>query len=233
MNIEDIKSIAAPLVVCAATDRDIVNLTAQSLAEADVLELRVDMFSDISLPHVIDIFKSARKRFGKPIIATVRDINEGGEREIPDRLNIYKAIIPFADMVDAEINSGSLLEDLKALCKTNKKILLGSYHNFECTPENAFLENILAIADRAAVDIAKIALMPKDKDDMIRLLLFTLMHKDRGIITMSMGDIGLPSRVFGAVFGSLMTYGYVNHPSAPGQLSISELMDIFKRLKLR
>ncbi|MBI3592233.1 MAG: type I 3-dehydroquinate dehydratase [Nitrospirae bacterium] len=53
------------------------------------------------------------------------------------------------------------------------------------------------------------------------------------MITIAMGEKGLPSRVFSPICGSLITYGYVNHPSAPGQLSASELMYIFRRLKVR
>jgi 3-dehydroquinate dehydratase-1 len=79
----------------------------------------------------------------------------------------------------------------------------------------------------------KIAVMAEDREDLIRLLTFTLRHRDEGIITMSMGDRGLPSRVFTPLFGSLITYGYVSHPSSPGQLSVSELMYIFRRLKIR
>jgi 3-dehydroquinate dehydratase type I len=75
--------------------------------------------------------------------------------------------------------------------------------------------------------------MPNNKEDMLRLIEFTLKHRKDPIITMSMGEIGLPTRIFNPILGSLITYGYINTPSAPGQLSIREISQIFKMLKVR
>jgi 3-dehydroquinate dehydratase-1 len=222
-----------PLIAGVLTDTDVVAINRDSLNPVDIIELRVDMFENISLAHIENTFKTAKENLKKTLIATVRNIKEGGQREIAERLSIYKTVIPYADVIDVEINSEDVFAEAKNLCSTYKKLLIGSYHNFDFTPDGGILDNIVARGKELGADIVKIAAMAKDREDLIRLAFLTQRHKESGIITMSMGDKGLPSRVFNPIFGSLITYGYINHPSAPGQLSVSELMYIFRRLKIR
>ncbi|MCL0040029.1 type I 3-dehydroquinate dehydratase [Thermodesulfovibrionales bacterium] len=222
-----------PLITGVLTDSDIPNINQDLLIPADLIELRIDMFDDVSAEHVGNAFKICRNNFKKPLIATVRDIKEGGQREIKDRLGLYSAAAPFSDAIDVEIDSGDIWEEVKMLCSTHKRLLIGSYHNFHATPDGKFLDDIVSKGKDIGADIVKVAAMAKDREDLISLLTFTLRHRDNGIITMSMGDKGLPSRVFSPLLGSLMTYGYISHPSAPGQLSVNELMYIFKKLNIR
>jgi 3-dehydroquinate dehydratase-1 len=224
---------AQPLIAAALTDTDVLNLGREAACPADILELRVDMFSALSPEHLRMIFGTAREKFGKPLLATVRDIAEGGRKEIDNRPDIYRLVIPLSEAVDVELNAGGLLRDVRQLCSANHKPLIGSYHNFTATPDDMFLDAVTSRGRASGVDIVKIAAMPATRDDMTRLMLFTLKHREKGMITMSMGETGLPSRVFGFLFGSLITYGYVTKPSAPGQLSIAELSDILNRLRLR
>ncbi len=222
-----------PRIAGVLTDADVLTMKEESLGPLDIIELRVDMFDTISPDHVEKIFRRAREAFKKPIIATVRALHEGGQREITDRLGLYRAALPFSDAVDVEMSSEDTLARVKEDLRKHTSLLIGSYHNFESTPDVPFLETMVAKADRWGVDIVKIAAMAQKRDDMIRLLLFTDKYRERGLITMSMGDTGLLSRVVGPFFGSLITYGYVNRPSAPGQLSVLELADFFRRLQAR
>ena len=67
----------------------------------------------------------------------------------------------------------------------------------------------------------------------MRFIDFALRNRDKGLITISMGEKGLPSRIFTPLLGSPITFGYINTASAPGQLSVQEMMSIFKKLKMR
>ncbi len=230
---ENLKLGKMPLIACALNDSDVKTITVDSLSPADLVELRVDMFENVSVNHVEEIFKIAKEKFKKPIIATVRDVKEGGQKEITDRLVIYRAVISFCDLMDVEINSDDTIAEVKKMCRNCKKVMIGSYHNFEIVPDIDSLDNIFLKGKSLGVDIIKIAAMANNNDDLIRLATFTLKHRGEWLITMAMGDIGLPSRIINPIFGSLITYGYVSRPSAPGQLSISELMDIFRLLKIR
>src|SRR5208282_882066 len=222
-----------PLIAGVLRDSDVFGLGPEHVDSADIIELRVDMFDSFEPQHVEQVFRTAREKFGKPLIATIRDIKEGGRKEIQDRPAMYRLVIPFADAVDVELLAGDLMMQARDLCIDNKRLLIGSYHNFESTPSDNFLEELIATGRRNGADVVKIAVTATEEDDFIRLMLLTLRHKSEGVITISMGDKGLPSRVFSPLFGSLITYGSINEPTAPGQLSAVEVMDTFRKLKIR
>lgn len=231
--IGNIKLGEKPLIAGVLTDVDIPVINMDYLGSADLLELRVDMFETLSLKHIENVFYNARDRFRKPIIATVRDIKEGGQREIKNRLEIYRVVAPISDIIDVELGSEDIFAEIKKICEGEKKVLIGSYHNFEVTPDEDYLEKIIVKGRNAGADIIKIAAMTNDREDLIRLMLLNLKYRDNRLITISMGRDGLSSRVLNPVLGSLITYGYINHPSAPGQMSVSEIMYILRRLKIR
>ncbi len=220
-----------PQIACVLNDRDVINIDNNSIAKADLIELRIDMFEDITIENIKKTFDIAKDRFGKPIIATVRDTQEGGQKAIADRFSIYEAILPLTDFVDVEITSEVLFKRVTSII--DNRSLIGSYHNFDHAPNDEFLEGIASKGWALGADIIKIAVTARDKSDLIRLLLFTLRHRDSGIITMCMGEEGLPSRIIAPIFGSLITYGYVTKPSAPGQLSINQLSEILSLLNIR
>ncbi len=222
-----------PLIAGVMTDSDVFTVATNYMSSTDLIELRVDMFDNLAIEHVEHIFRTAREKFKKPIIATVRDTKEGGQKWISDRSAIYKAVIPFADLIDIEINSEELFSEISSHCANLRKLLIGSYHNFQETPDDDFLEQIISKGKGLGADIIKIAAYAKNADDMIRLLVFTHKHKHDAVITMSVGDKGSPSRIVSPLFGSLFTYGYIRQPSAPGQLSVNELIYILRRLKMR
>ena len=76
--------------------------------------------------------------------------------------------------------------------------------------------------------------MPQTTADVITLLDATQemyhKHADRPLITMSMGSLGVVSRVSGATFGSSATFGAAKKASAPGQVSVDELRSILEVL---
>ena len=70
--------------------------------------------------------------------------------------------------------------------------------------------------ETAGADALKIAVTPADAADVARLLRVTA--ETAPVITLSMGDLGLVSRLTGAVFGSALTFATPgDRPSAPGQ----------------
>jgi 3-dehydroquinate dehydratase-1 len=53
---------------------------------------------------------------------------------------------------------------------------------------------------------------------------------DTPLITMSMGDLGMISRIAGGIFGSDLTFGSGGKTSAPGQIPMDELRAAMKIL---
>jgi 3-dehydroquinate dehydratase-1 len=221
-----------PLIAGALNDKDVNNLELSSVSPADLVELRVDMFEDIAPSHVEHVFRKAKEKFRKPVIATIRDRREGGVKDLPDRAEVYSLVARHSEIIDIEIGSEEIFKRVRNMAHW-KGLLIGSYHNFGYTPEDEALEEIVSKGRESGADMVKIATTAQDRDDLLRLIVLTLRHREHGIITISMGDEGLPSRIFTPLCGSLITYGFVTHPTAPGQLSISELLYIFRRLRIR
>ncbi|HMK61241.1 MAG TPA: type I 3-dehydroquinate dehydratase [Dissulfurispiraceae bacterium] len=222
-----------PLIAGILTDRDYLAVDSDVMDSVDIVELRVDMFDSIETGHVKNVFREVRARYNKPIIATVRDVREGGAKEIRDRAGLYRIVVPMADLVDVEIQFGDLISEARKLCSTFKKLLIGSYHNFDATPDAADLGKVVERGKGFGADIVKIAVKANSNDDLLRLIKFAMKHPDKRLITISMGDKGLPSRIFTPLLGSPITFGYINTASAPGQLSVREMMAIFRKLNMR
>ena len=219
-----------PAIAVVMQDEDVLSVPPDRLKGADLIELRVDMFKN---PHRYkEIFSMAKSKYELPILCTVRAVNEGGRREIKDRLKIYLEIADYCSFFDIEIFSEEC-EDLRKITRQRNITLIGSYHNFNCTPEEKALESIFQRGRAIGVDILKIATMVNSRADLERLLLFTLKHKDEGIIVIGMGQKGVPSRVVNPIFGSLLTYASLNEASAPGQINLKEMVYIFERLEIR
>ena len=86
---------------------------------------------------------------------------------------------------------------------------------------------------------SKMAVMPNSTEDVLTLLEATdelyREEKDMVIVTMSMGSMGLISRLGGGVFGSTMTFGARNElgASAPGQIEVGKLKIILNIIENR
>ena len=91
------------------------------------------------------------------------------------------------------------------------------------------LGRTFAAAERLGADVAKVAVMPSDAQDVLALLAAT----DRArqtlsipLISMSMGGVGSLSRIMGWVYGSAATFAVGQTSSAPGQIAIEDLRTV-------
>jgi 3-dehydroquinate dehydratase/shikimate dehydrogenase len=96
-----------------------------------------------------------------------------------------------------------------------------SFHDFEHTPP---LPQRLVRARRGEADAIKIAARALTISDSVRLL--RLAHASNDIVSVPMGEIGLPARLLALREGSALAYAPVSDATAPGQVSLRE----FKRL---
>lgn len=221
----------------------IVGTTKESIVEKinsfkelkiDCVEWRVDFFDDVfNTKSVLDTLKCLRIGLpNTPIVFTFRTKREGGEKEISMKaytaLNKAVADSGNADIIDIEIFSGDevVKENIKNIHNTNV-FVVGSNHDFFKTPDKDDIIARLVKMQKLEADICKIAVMPKCTYDVLTLLAATnemyTKYADRPIITVSMGPMGIISRLSGELFGSAMTYGTVGEKSAPGQVPLKEL----------
>ncbi len=213
-----------PVIAAALSDDNIRLLRPGDLNAVDLIELRVDMFRNLSEDYVKSVFYQARKRFTKPLLCTIRLKSEGGRRAIDEdmRHTLFKALIPLTDIVDIEILS-SLFCDVVKFSHSLKKPVIASHHDLKKTPKDDIFLKMLTEAKKVSADITKLAFKANTMNDVSRLLRFTMDHKRENIVTISLGCRGRLSRIINPLFGSLITYGYIGKPKADGQLHVKEL----------
>lgn len=215
-----------PKVVASVTSRDDAR-EAASLG-ADLVEIRVDLAAGDPQALVRNVYRTV----DCPIIVTIRSDYEGGKfaGSEDERLELFKALAPYAGFIDVELRAPQV-EQLTATVKGTDAVPIVSYHDFEGTPPDA---EMLSIIDRCLAKgaIAKLAVTPHDMTDVLRLLEVTLVSK-RPVCTISMGSLGMHSRIVAPVYGSLLTYGYVRRPVAPGQIRVDRILEGLKILGLR
>lgn len=196
---------------------------------ADLLEVRVDSFADLDPATLAENLKKLKKISGLPIILTVRSRKEGGVRPLSDRTRaaLFDALIPYSDMIDIELSSSGIMENVVNSAKRNGKTVIISHHNFKTTPGDGALRNIIEKSRKKGADIVKVAAHARSLDDLKRLAGVLLGADD--LIIIAMGSIGAASRVFFPMLGSLITYGSITGSTAPGQLTLKEIKEEFKK----
>lgn len=228
------------LPIIASTKEDILSEAKDvSKSSADIIEWRADFYEDVmNLDKVLQtIEEMAVILEDKPILFTFRTKAEGGEKYID---TLYYKILLGAVMkqgkvaaVDVELFIGEgILEDMSQKAKQYGCVVIASNHDFDKTPDKEeIVSHLIAMKEKGA-DVSKIAVMPRCSKDVLTLLCATEEAKrsceDITLITMSMGQMGVISRIGGGVFGSAMTFGAKTKElsSAPGQVEVTELQSI-------
>lgn len=202
-------------------------------SEPDVIEWRADFFSRLAeTDEVITVIEYIKEQTDIPLLFTIRSEKEGGEKislSESDKVELLEVLCKktAVDFIDYEVmNERQFVERVRnAVSKYNKEIIL-SYHHFSKTPSNEELVKIGSLMEFYGADVAKLAVMPQVKSDVDRLLTVTRELDELleiPVITMSMGELGVISRVVGWSFGSRLTFAVVVESSAPGQVPIRKL----------
>ena len=192
---------------------------------------------------------------GAPVLLTCRTTAEGGRAQLDDAS--YGALLrsvldELADWaperrpaaIDVEVQRGCLPQ----VCAQAHELgidVVASFHDFEATPADEVLEEVLARMAREGADLAKIAVWPTSAHDVARLLgvcaRATAGAGERSglgvpVAAMSMGALGAVSRVAPA-FGTALTFAVVPdeqgqaRASAPGQLPIQDVRRCLELLR--
>lgn len=193
---------------------------------------------------------------GAPVLLTCRTAAEGGRARLDDAS--YGALLRsvldgLADWaperrpvaIDVEVQRGCLPQ----VCTQAHGLgidVVASFHDFEATPADEVLEEVLTRMAREGADLAKIAVWPTGADDVARLLgVCARATADAGegtglgvpVAAMSMGALGAVSRVAPA-FGSALTFAVVPdeqgqaRASAPGQIPIQDVRRCLELLQV-
>ena len=189
-------------------------------AFCDIIEVRLDK---MRLPR--DWLKrcAALQSEGKPVLLTIRLKAEGGEWENDDqrRLQLYEQGLEELAAIDVELSS-VICRDAARAARRLKKASIISFHDFGQTPP---LPKLCALVEKAhdIGSIAKISTMIRSEADVEVLRLLLRRRWEKPLCVIGMGRAWSKTRVLFATLGSCLTYGYLDRPTAPGQMSAREL----------
>lgn len=232
-----IPKICVPIV--GKTRAEIVEYGARiAKLDVDVAEWRADWYEDIfDFSGTEETLKALREVLGnKLLLFTFRTSREGGEKVIGTRDYIdllgKAAQSGCVDLIDTEAateNSG-VQRIVETARRWDVKVMASS-HDFKKTPPKKQIVERLYRMHEMGADIAKIAVMPTRKKDVLTLLEAAQIASEyahKPIVTISMGKLGVISRLCPETFGCAMTFGSLGRASAPGQIDAEELRTVLE-----
>lgn len=203
---------------------------------ADLIEIRLDYMGADLLENMPGLRETIRT-CSVPLIATNRHRGQGGVCVLDENLRI-KSLLEAAEIgfkyVDVELDTPGL-RDVIGQIKARGAEVIVSHHIFTHTPPDRELREIVGRQIEAGADICKVATMARDPLDSIRCLVFTYkMSRKVKLVCLAMGEMGLLSRVLAPAFGALFTYASLGKgfETAPGQITIGEIKEIYRRMML-
>lgn len=211
--------IVVPIIPRSIEEVEAIDL--ERLAEADLIEWRADY---LPKEEILKVAPAVFEKFlGWEVIFTLRTSREGGKIELTNEeyVGIIKEVAAHyqPDFIDFEYYSYQ--EVFEQMLDFPNLVL--SYHNFEETPEN-YLE-IMSELTSLSPAVVKIAVMAETEQDVLDVMNYTrgfkTLNAEQAYATISMGDLGILSRIAGQVTGSCWTFASLDEASAPGQISLA------------
>lgn len=199
---------------------------------ADIVELRLDSIPGRLHDRSLELCRQLEADHAE-VLVTIRLKAEGGDwgRNDHSRLGLFQRALDVASFVDVEESSTIVREVVREAHARGKKVVV-SYHNHRSTPDLGRLVNMVRRCCAMKADIVKIATMINSTRDHLILHELLASRSQRALCVIGMGAMGISTRTYFPAIGSCLAYGYLDTPSAPGQLSCGQLRE-FLRLACR
>ena len=167
-------------------------------------------------------------------LVTFRSKAEGGEREIRSEAYVsfckVAALSRQADLLDVELSAGEdVCNEIIRTAEAAGVYTVISSHFFTHTPPSEQIWALFQKMEESGGSILKLAVMPQSRQDVLRLMQVGQEYAaktDRPLILISMGKLGMVSRLAGELTGSCITFGTSGEASAPGQIDAQTLEQI-------
>jgi 3-dehydroquinate dehydratase-1 len=218
----------APQVVGVVSQADTLARLAIGVGHVcDIVEVRLDILGSTA-PRWLDHAKAIEAQ-GFPVVVTIRLNSEGGQWTETDaaRLPLFETALENLSAADIELRS-SLLSEVSALARRRKRALIISYHDFAKTPPLGELRQIMWKAATHGT-VVKIATLTQTETELAALRELLSEKCPVSLCVLGMGPLGPRTRLEFPKLGSCLTYGYLDVPVAPGQVSARELMQQLRR----
>ena len=222
-------NLSGSLVVGAVHTRAGLHLAAGlGKRDVDLIEIRVDALADC-MAGVRRLLEKA----SLPVLVTVRHPAEGGigNLSVKRRRELFRELLPAASLIDVELRSVVALREEIACARERGIRVVVSDHHFRRTPTLAEMRERRKRGFAAGADIFKLACLTDGAGSVARLLDFASESKAGPVAVMGMGRMGQVSRLVLACAGSILNYGYLDKPNAPGQWEARELRGLLRLLE--
>ncbi len=235
--IDPMTKLCVPIMVDSA-EQALADANAAQAAGADLVELRLDRFTDDR-----DAAANLINDCPLPTIVTIRPEWEGGDYDGDDAQRI--AFIEYLGTTctgpayfDIELatydRSANLRQKVMLVVDhedqprpTDTGLILSS-HDFNRRPPDLY-RRIKAMTDFGSCRVVKLAWYARSlRDNLEAFEIIRDRHKPT--IALCMGELGLMSRVLAKKFGALLTFAAIDddHGTAPGQPTIAELKTLYR-----
>jgi 3-dehydroquinate dehydratase-1 len=208
--------------VCAAITENNPAGIRQVAPIVDFFEVRIDL--------VGSGWRELAAGLEKPWIACNRRAEEGGSWQGSESGRIdelLSAIKLGPAMIDIELASPDVTSVIREV--NDRAECLLSYHDLKGTPPLDELKGIIEKQMGAGADICKVVTTARNFADNINVLKLISCFPENRMIAFAMGEAGYLSRVLSPLAGGYLTYASIEggKESAPGQLAVSELLEIY------
>ncbi|MEM4675974.1 MAG: type I 3-dehydroquinate dehydratase [Nitrososphaerota archaeon] len=195
---------------------------------ADIVEVRLDYLKELD----VNVVSSTLRPYMGKLVLTLRPSYENGlfEGNEEERVKILKRLSREGPAyVDIELRS-PIFQDLSKELMGTGTALIVSWHDFEKTPESDELRRIVDLAMKSG-SITKVVTMARSFSDNLRILSLYHTYDKHRLIAFCMGVEGILSRFLSVMLGAPFMYvSLPGAPTAPGQLSITEVKEIIRML---
>ena len=201
-------------------------LDAMRYIDADIIEWRADFLPKEAILQVAPaIFE---KFAGRELLFTLRTRAEGGEIDLSseDYVQIIKDVAQLYQPEYLDFEYFTHKDVFEQMLDFPNLVL--SYHNFQETPDN--MMEILSELTSLTPKVVKVSVMAHTAQDVLDLMNFTrgfkTLNPEQEYVTISMGKVGKVSRITSDVTGSSWSFASLDVASAPGQISLSNMVKI-------
>jgi 3-dehydroquinate dehydratase/shikimate dehydrogenase len=213
-------------VIAASSTREMISQLRLGLKATRTLELRLDYLRNAK-ERVAFLAWLREKRLHAVLIATCRSRRGGGQFHGSQKAQLevlVQAVRAGCRWCDMEIETAERTSPEVMQNALSPARLMVSHHEFRRTPRN--LPSVARRLLRAGGEIAKIASYSRSISDSVRIC--ELARGRRDIVAIPMGEMGLAGRILALRAGSALAYAAVEQATAPGQLSLDAMEDLYR-----
>lgn len=213
-------------VVATDTARGMRAQIRRGLGKTRTFELRLDYLADQRERRALFAWLGGH-RPRAVFIATCRRLEGGGlfrgtrEEQIGVLAGAVRAGCAWCDVEIETAKRIPIGELRRALAPAR---ILVSYHDFRETPRN--LATVVRQLEKVRGDAVKVAAQCGSVSDSVRVC--ESVRNRRDVVAIPMGEFGFAARVLSLRMGSALAYGSIEQATAPGQLSLEEMSDLYQ-----